>query len=905
MNDPHSWAVAYLAARGENALWRWADDGNVIVWADGTTICFREEIITILEWLVPQGWPSFGALVWLLAACRGKVPPMPDERAPAALPGVSKVTEKDSSGGPRPNVLTQNEVCRGLAEIARLPADLRGSPKAKAVLAEVVFGKTNAGERAPYGAVLEILRAGTLTDDMLNAPALPPFAEDEWQQLHGRVKGIDAALLGLRIRTGLDAMPKAAEIPLPPAARVRGMIEEMRNDPNHAGLSRLTRDFMAALQMPRRLSERDDLPLGGVADIANRGNLDRLLLSELAHDDLMLAVRIAIGEALYLRREPPAKQPPGTLGILIDCGVRVWGIPRVLSTAVALAMIAKSADRDELTIYRARGSTLAPADLLHKEGLTSHLGALEPQAHPGEALAAFREALKDRPRAEAVLITQRDVIKDPEFRRYLKEAEFADLYLAVVDRDGSFELFRYPDSMHTSLCHAHVDLGELLPPPKPLAFPQPLLDPNEKLELPLIFSLPAFPLRIAVRGKVQKVAAAKEGGICMLGDGRLLKWDRPDHGAWTVARDLPRGHALLLKERTDGSICAAKADNERKRLSCRVFAANGSLLHSHDWHFESPVRRVEVHHEALLVFHKSEVCVLDLHSGMQLVTKEIPGPLSRARYAWCGGKWLYLRWDGARVHVETMTAPQRVLNTPILSVFERDDLPGPSIVTMAGEIFSPEGERVFQLGKIHSYMAVSDDGMRLLFRPAGTGTPAFVDLKALKVHLREHSTEKNWRRRFNQPEFPTKTLHTSFSAVALEYRGFGLWLYSNKSGWWRLCNLSEKHIYLLQRRPPPNVVNLARPFADMRTRAKLGFDLKIARWSSGRCVWLDGRGMLHMRHPDSSIPELTVTLVDGPISAWSSDGECCGTEFFVGDAPQAADQSKLREQLRALIPPFK
>ena len=79
---------------------------------------------------------------------------------------------------------------------------------------------------------------------------------------------------------------------------------------------------------------------GGVADITNRGPLDRLLLSELAHDDLTLAARVALNEALYLRREPPMREPPGALGLLLDSGVRLWGIPRVLATAVALALIA-------------------------------------------------------------------------------------------------------------------------------------------------------------------------------------------------------------------------------------------------------------------------------------------------------------------------------------------------------------------------------------------------------------------------------------------------------------------------------------------------------------------------------------------------------------------------------------
>src|SRR5207244_1253440 len=108
-----------------------------------------------------------------------------------------------------------------------------------------------------------------------------------------------------------------------PSQRVRALIDTLRSDAGHAGMARLVRDFMAALQLPRRLSEPDELPIGGFADIANRGSLDRLLLSELAHDDLTLAVRIALNEALYLRREPPVKQPPSTLAVLIDSGVRL------------------------------------------------------------------------------------------------------------------------------------------------------------------------------------------------------------------------------------------------------------------------------------------------------------------------------------------------------------------------------------------------------------------------------------------------------------------------------------------------------------------------------------------------------------------------------------------------------
>ena len=108
-------------------------------------------------------------------------------------------------------------------------------------------------------------------------------------------------------------------------------------------MARLARLLLAAVHMPTPLSLREELPVGGVSDISNRGSLDRLLLSELANDDLTLAVRVAMNEALYLRREIPPSTPQHHRAILVDAGIRSWGVPRVFATAVALAFMASTA----------------------------------------------------------------------------------------------------------------------------------------------------------------------------------------------------------------------------------------------------------------------------------------------------------------------------------------------------------------------------------------------------------------------------------------------------------------------------------------------------------------------------------------------------------------------------------
>ena len=62
---------------------------------------------------------------------------------------------------------------------------------------------------------------------------------------------------------------------------------------------------MAVTQLPRAVIDPDELPLGGVSDITNRGDWDKLLLSELAHDDLTLTARLAnnVARRSWLDRE--------------------------------------------------------------------------------------------------------------------------------------------------------------------------------------------------------------------------------------------------------------------------------------------------------------------------------------------------------------------------------------------------------------------------------------------------------------------------------------------------------------------------------------------------------------------------------------------------------------------------
>src|ERR1700687_3500648 len=64
--------VQYFALRcGHKEFWRWGQESGSVVWADGSLVASREELVAILSYLQATGLPPFGAIAHLVAGCRG------------------------------------------------------------------------------------------------------------------------------------------------------------------------------------------------------------------------------------------------------------------------------------------------------------------------------------------------------------------------------------------------------------------------------------------------------------------------------------------------------------------------------------------------------------------------------------------------------------------------------------------------------------------------------------------------------------------------------------------------------------------------------------------------------------------------------------------------------------------
>ncbi len=320
-----------------------------------------------------------------------------------------------------------------------------------------------------------------------------------------------------RVRTGISDEVQAAplewvldpgETALNGAEAVAQLLRELESDDDHGELARLAYRLMAPLRLPRAAALHEDLPIGGYADIANRGEIDRLLLSELAQDDDVLASRIVLGEAMFLRREVPKDVPRQDLTVVVDSGIRMWGTARVFGTAATLA-VAASADRGaSVTAYRAQGEALEPMDLGTKDGLEEHLGKLYPDPHPGPAVL---QASGNSVAGQRVLVTTRAAFQRIELREALGACG-ADWAVVAVDAEGHVELFEYSARGVRLVSSALVSLEETgaqgrRPNQKGL--------PQESPDLPLYFRESPAPLRIG-HALDRGIAVAHPDGVLVI-----------------------------------------------------------------------------------------------------------------------------------------------------------------------------------------------------------------------------------------------------------------------------------------------------------------------------------------------------------------------------------------------------
>jgi len=874
-------ALAYLRAPS-GGLWHWAEEGSVLAWHDGSTITFRPEARQILEWLAPNGLPPFGAIVFLLAACRGKVAAVEDLLPePPALASTTPASETFPSSAGRQQLKAQLAAALAeLGKVAQLPPDLKNNPKARCILAEAVFESARVERHTEAREVLSGWE-GPFTNHDLQESGAAGGNGSYIRQIHIVAEGLKhhtAESLTLRLRTGLDALPKPAGVDLATAEQARKLIEELGRDREFGAVARAARELMAAVRLPRRLGEREQLAIGGVSDITNRGPLDRLLLSELAHDDLTLSVRVALNEALYLRREPPVREPPGTLALLLDSGVRLWGVPRLLATAVALALLARDKQHNTVLAWRAHGRQLHPVDLFSRDGLIQHLSSLETDAQPGEALPAFAASLAPGALSQSVLITHRDTLADPEFRQLLGRHPGAPGFIATVDGGGRFELHVLPLTGRPPLCEADLDLKHILADQKTIPPLKVEVDPA----LPAIFGLQPLPFLLPLIAPVDNWAKDAEGNnLAITQSYQLARFQSPEKGVRFLSYDSPAGKTIWMECLNETVHLLKDSRNHRPARLCSQSIAGGSLR-TVDLVSGEDILAVHRYGETLMLIRAHDVRAYALNDGRLLGRAVNPHTWSHGRFFRGQKQFYFAAWNGAAVQFQPVTLPHRFTPSVIAGIFDREGFEDPWFIHKDGTVFNLTG---IEQGKLpmpaHSSfginaLRISRDGHRILASVADD----WVRLKDLPTGIVTQIPPHAFKAvNLNPaPPIPGWNLYRATEMVSVLPAGLAI---CGRSQRWRKLTLTDHKIVIVDIAPeePARLsekISLGRPVK----QDSHGCFLRTAEWPNGSRVMFDTHGMLHLKSGNPQVPEVSLVLSAQEVAGWTSDGKVCGPSFF-------------------------
>jgi hypothetical protein len=536
-------------------VFRWADNGTVIEMSDGTTICFRDELRFILQNLVSQGWPRLGTIMFMLAACK-KVD--------------STSFQKIIGTGDEELIEIEKEAVQFLHLISLLPPEYHTGSKRLELINSIL-------DIAPkFGPSASALMLASWNSGALDKTLVGANNREIWNDLKSDLRPLAQAgstittveRLEFKIRFGATRLPQIIEVEVPEEISLP-LMEQLEQDPKTKGLTRLAQKVIAALNIPLHTHGSSDQSFGGVSDITNRGNFDKLLLSELAHDDLTLMARLANNEAMFLRREELPSHHNRQRVILVDTTIRLWGLTRTFAVSTALACSVNNRHHAAISTFVLGGKTFEPAFLSVKEGVLSALEAMDPSLHCGDALVNLVNGFEKNAATEFFLITDEAFLHTPAYSATMAQLKQPIHFLISLDRTGNLKFYEFAEGRRKLVSRAKFDLDEaLFPVNKDIilgdgpAFlkqnPLPLYFPSSKIKVK-----PAFLHDFG-----------SYGILAVSIDQRLLYWPKKTKGALEISSFIEPGIYCFGK---DNGHLNVMVHNEAQEL-LKLYRIN---LHNH------------------------------------------------------------------------------------------------------------------------------------------------------------------------------------------------------------------------------------------------------------------------------------------------------------------------------------
>lgn len=464
-----------------NYFWQWEELHSVISIPGESTIAYTDYVAEVIKQLAPQGLPPFGSLLLAIAAT--------NPRAKFSLDEIDRIL-KAALNREDDEILA--DAMTFLHTLNSLPEDYKSGPK-RLLMFQAIF------ENCHYKMAIaksHLQKSLIIQRNFPQKIAVKSHFQNNVFTSDFRV----IALLNKRFPTPASIINQMAGIPdvaeelileessqKAPEEFVDELIEHAKTF--HVGA--LVKRIWSGLNIPVHSSLPSQQPLGGFSDITNKGDFDKLLLSEFANDDLLFLTRLANNEALYIQREVPPESHKLERVILIDVSLKNWGTPKTVAFATMLAIARHPKTTITCKAY-VIGNEFHAVGIHSVHTLIDGLQIVEGGLHPARGLDAFFKQFPSAENREVFVITEPSTLKQGDMLRAMQEYQPLINYVIYTDAEGNIDVYKKQQNSKKHLQHLLLPLHTLWQKPKPKTpEPQPVHDRGAmQTDLPILIKSP-------------------------------------------------------------------------------------------------------------------------------------------------------------------------------------------------------------------------------------------------------------------------------------------------------------------------------------------------------------------------------------------------------------------------------
>lgn len=447
--DDYFWALKFYANGNSGSLEYELPFGGMIA--------YSEYIIEVLAHLSEESWPPFGALLLAIIAT--------NPNASVDLEQIHKYgksKEKQSSYS-NDNLFKTDATVDFLKLLASLPAPYKTGDK-RLLLFQTIFDKCH--NRVSKEKAIQFLgeyRAADPNSFQSIAFNGANFIKDfrTIGLLKAKFPSADSIIQAMENlpeqKIELEEMLEQDQV----AAKQKDFVDQLIEENKTFQVGSLIKRIWSGLNIPLHHNTPSKQPLGGISDLTNKGDFDKLLISEFANEDLLFMSRLANNEALYIQREMPPEDDKFKRILLMDSSLKNWGNPKIVNFATALA-IAKHPKTDiECELYvLGESHEKVPFETVHDviDGLNLLSGKLD-CSQGLESYFQYAKQLSEE--NENFLILSEASLRSIAMQKVIHESFDQLKYLITTNESGGITIYKIKNKSKKHIKTIHLALADL------------------------------------------------------------------------------------------------------------------------------------------------------------------------------------------------------------------------------------------------------------------------------------------------------------------------------------------------------------------------------------------------------------------------------------------------------------